>query len=269
MAYELVALDIDGTLLNREGELTKRTEEVIRALQEQGVKVLLATGRRYPSALNIARRLGIELPIISHNGAVVFHVQEQKILYHRTLPQGPLVDLISEDQNSDIDYYLDCGDRILLTRQPRQEWGIQYIQNTRVEVEEITLQEMDGRAIHRLVVTGERTLVQSYLEKARQRMKKFHHILFTGQYYDLSFLELLEEGTSKGKALEYLARQWGIGRDKILAAGDEMNDLEMIVWAGRGLAMGNGVQALKEAADEVCGSNCQDGLAQALERLIL
>lgn len=270
MEFEIVALDIDGTLLDPHSKLSPKTMEVITRVQELGIKVLLATGRRIMEALAIAESLNIKEPLITHNGALVFASEEKKVIYNMAFSGEEVMPLLEHKELEGLDYFLHYQDEIYHDRKPEQSWAINYLQESKGLVKNLERREMAKKEIvHRVVVSGEDEEVIRYSEKIKNNRLGFRHVSFKSNKYNARVLEILHSQASKGMALKHLAKLWQIPAERIMAVGDDTNDLEMISWAGLGIAMGNAVPILKKAADIVCMDNSQEGLVTILEELIL
>ncbi len=270
MKFELVALDIDGTLLDEKSELTQGTIETVKAVQDRGIKVVLATGRRIVTSLQVAKALDINLPLIAHNGALIFEFGSKNIIYNKTFTGEKILPLLEFEELNSLDFFYHCGEDIFLFKEPNLGWGLKYLTEStgyiNIAEPDILAAEKD---IHRLVVSGEEELVKEYQQKIENNSADFRCIIFRSKLFDLSVLEVLHSNASKGNALQYLADLWQVPAEKVLAVGDDSNDLEMIEWAGLGVAMGNAVSSLKDCADLVCGDNSRQGIVALLEDYVL
>lgn len=267
MKLDLLALDIDGTLLDHKGEITPRTREVLQEIRLQGTSIVLATGRRFSSTLPVVEELQIDTPVITHNGALIFEPNSRNIIYDQAMKMADVLPFISLDME-ELDFYLHCADNILFYYQPRHSWGIRYLKRNGPYVENIKEDGFDGRPVHRLVICGRDGQVSSFQEKVFEVKGEIRQIYLKSKVDEgITLLEILHSNASKGTALQHLAGKWQIPPQNVLAVGDETNDMEMIKWAGMGVAMGNAVPELKETADRVCRDNTQEGLALLLDEI--
>jgi len=268
MKKKLVALDIDGTLLNSEARLTPRTIKAVKKLQGRGVYVALATGRRFSSCVEIMHKLEIELPLITHNGAMVMEGEEGRVLYDRPIETNAVFPALQEIMDMEIDYYIHSRDLIFYCREPVLKWGKNHIQKNKDFIERRDINEFSGeKMVHRLVLVGVSEQIKSYMEKRPNQDGKIRHIHFKSQYSDLEFVEVLHKEANKAQGLKFLAQKLDIAPEEIVAVGDEKNDVEMLGWAGMGVAMGNAEEDVKKRADWVCGHNDEEGLAEFLEKI--
>lgn len=272
MRYRMLVADIDGTLLTSQGTLTDATKEAVRAAVAAGCIVTLATGRRFASASPIADELGLELPIVLHNGALVkdsltgeiFHHDHlsleatelaitacvatgvQPILYENAfLGHGMFAGPEELDGPYAGPYLARAGD--LLTRCPYD----------------------------RLLPTEPPLQLSAYDDEQKIAMLQ-QQLVFpecrtvtspttTGGH----FLELLSAHSSKATGIAHLAQRFGLTMDEVVAVGDNFNDVEMLREVGLGIAMANAPEAVRRQAREVTASNDEDGVARVIERYIL
>ncbi len=266
MTKKIVALDIDGTLLDGGGELTPRTAAAVRALKDRGIKVVLATGRRFIFCQDLIKELEIDLPVISHNGALINSTRGEKVLFSQPLENSSLSEVLRIMGKLELDFYLQSRDQIFFCREPQIEWGIKHLQENRQLARRFEPENVPALPFHRLTCLGSVEQVTDFVDSSGMIDNGSCRIIrFPVNDGKMEIMELLHPRASKGRALQFLAEKWGVEREEIMAAGDEVNDLEMLEWAGLGVCMGNGVPQLKEVSDLVCGSNEEEGLAEFLE----
>jgi Cof subfamily protein (haloacid dehalogenase superfamily) len=260
--YELVAIDVDGTLLNSNFELSRGAEEVISAISAKGIHPVLITGRTAWAIKPLLQSLAVSPYFISDGGACIAHTN-----------QG-IIELNPIDRK----------DAELIVRLAReQDLGICFheIDGMCCELDEETLERMQ-RVISRKLDSVQDVLVSSQdapvkitifgdypqlkeLDQALLATECRIHTTFSGPIY----LEITNKGVSKGNALMLLANHMGIIPEKIIAVGDQENDLSTFQVANYVVAMGNAPQVVKQAADMVAFSNDEGGLAIALTQLLL
>lgn len=261
-AIQLLALDIDGTLVTTEKKMTDRTRRALHALQKKGIHLALNSGRPLSGLVYVADQVPFteEDYYISNTGAMVSRYgQERQALLKRTLGLGDYYFIREHLDLKDVQVGLGTAFAVYmeerdLNRQVRMETAI-----TRVEILPLSAFPQDGEAL-RLTFWGETEAVTAAYEAS---------LAFSDRYTVVrneDFVsEVLPLGCSKGAALLDLARMLGLDPQATMAIGDGRNDVEMLSAAGLGVAMGNGVREAKEAADLVIGSNDQEGLAIFLE----
>lgn len=276
MPYRLLALDVDGTLLDPAGQLRPAVRDTVLAVQQRGVRVVLCTGRRFRTTRPIARELQITGPLIVHNGALVKDCTSGVTLQRRSMSEevrheaaellrtlsAPMLYIDGFHANIDI-----VTEPLHRAHPFQQEYLQDYLENCQI-VDRLTPAPAHGVLLMGIMadydsIEALRPTVESGLE-GRARV----HML-TNKNYQGFILEVLQAGVSKWQALAQLAAQEGISHTDIMAVGDDRNDMDMLHHAGLGIAMGNAIAEVQAAADVVTGSNADDGLAQALERFIL
>lgn len=281
MAYRLIALDLDGTLLTSKQAISPRTGRALRAARERGVVTVVATGRAVPSARQWSKAIGGG-PAISCNGAGLLD-SAGGLMVVRGLPQAPLVRLLTLSREAGLlaECYTESG--IVLDRPWRQVesfWGwvrpsqsiseaaaavfrVWWVNRIRVVPRLLQWAERPGRpAVLKLMLIGEPDKLRQLAQRVTGEMPGLE-VTSSGR----ENLEVTAAGVSKGKALQQLAAHLRIPREEIIAVGDSSNDLEMLRYAGLGVAMGNAIPEVRAAAARVTGSNDEDGVATLMEEL--
>lgn len=276
MRTRLLALDIDGTLLDPYGKLPDGVRRAVEAAVDRGLQVVLCTGRRFRTALPTARALALTGPILVHNGVVVKdletgHTELERYfpeeLYRETLAMmrelgPPLVYVDSFHERMDI--VTEARDRA----HPIQG---EYIDDngefTRV-VDDLT-ETTHARAIL-MSTMGDLQDLEPLRRQAQERFgeRLLSHVLIN-KVYRGHILEFLSPNSGKWAMLVRLAARAGIVPEEIAAVGDDTNDVDMIRGAGLGIAMGNAVAEARAAADVVVRSNAEGGAIEAIERVML
>lgn len=279
--YRLIALDIDGTLLNPQGQITPRVKEAVRAATQKGCIVTLATGRRHRPARQIAIELGIEVPLILYSGNLIYDTAQEKPLLHRTL--GPAfvkmaLEFLSEMRvGAAILQSPLHGERIFIG--PGEETD-PYLKAYAARPERADLMvRCTPRQLLEvpdpLVVCGigpgrlEATLLNNLKRWGNFDSNLYSYSLRTAPLTDLYGFDFLPPDHNKGYALIWLAHHYGLELAETMAIGDSHNDLDMLETAGLGVAMQNAAEIVKARADVITASNAADGVAEALERYVL
>lgn len=266
MEKKLIAIDLDGTLLNREKKISPRNKHVLEQAMAAGHHVVIATGRPPRSSLEYYHELNLHTPMINFNGALVHHAKDEAWGHHHfPLERELALDVIEVCERFDIhnvmveikdDFYLKHADdemvRILCAGAPPVAVG--HIPH---------LLEDDPTAV--LIKPNVSTLPQ-----LRSHLQEHHADVIEHRVWGAPWnvIEVIKNGVTKASGLQVVAQSLGVAREHVIAFGDEDNDFEMIEWAGHGVAMGNGHPKLKELAKEVTDTNDRDGIAMVLERLL-
>lgn len=280
----MLALDIDGTLINKKMEVTRSTRRAIEAAQRQGALVTLATGRSFHSAKHYADQLKIDIPLICANGACIRHRNGESFM-ESALPENT-ESLIREmtEAGAYIQAYHRDGIYTTGNRTGLLNW-VKIICDNRIrlghllysinEVKRSNLKHCPDLAelvsqgevvVHKLFCAGSLGQLEDFKDRALARGLSVEH--YPGNSGSM-YLEIMPAGASKGTALDWLAEHLNIAMNEVVAVGDNLNDLAMIKAAGLGVAMGNGHSQLKAQAGHVTLSNEDDGIAAVIREFVL
>ena len=260
----LIATDVDGTLVGPSLVPSPRVRAALAAAQRAGHYVTLATGRAHIATRDIAADLAITEPLICHQGALI--QRDREIIAHVPLTLALSRELVSFAEARD--YHANCyiGDRLLITRE-REEMALYVALVPMLEAEIVpTLPESASEPFTKVVfVLRDEATATRVLEEASERWGDVAQVVRSHKYY----VEMTSPAVSKGSALRTLAARLGVPRERLLAVGDNHNDLSMIAAAGTGVAMGDAEATVRAAADWVAPTLAEDGLAAAIERFVL
>jgi Cof subfamily protein (haloacid dehalogenase superfamily) len=267
VSYQLLALDIDGTIVANDLAIRPEVTTAIAAAQARGIRVTLATGRMYGSTLPYAKRLGIHDPLICYQGGMIRDPLTHEIYEHTTMP-GELAAEASELLGqAGIFVIAYVNERMCVThRAPELE---NYLRWHPEGIEVVIAPELAGYVTANPPTKLLFTAPAEVVEREMLRMAGHFGDRLAVIRSHAIFGELTAPGVSKGSALKTLAARLGIPREQVVAIGDHENDLPMIAWAGLGLAMGNAIPAAREVADAVIPSVEEAGVAWAIERYLL
>ncbi|MBW4827211.1 MAG: Cof-type HAD-IIB family hydrolase [Clostridiaceae bacterium] len=273
MKYKLIAIDMDGTLLNSKNEISKKNKDVIKKVTDKGVKVVLSTGRIFPSALHYAKSLEIETPIISCNGAYVVEHDKLNIIYEKPISVEVSKEVINLAEKKGI-YYHFYDDTTFFARRFSETVNNYYKLNEKIDKKE----RIDIRIIDNPIeiIDSERPLVYKFVfvEDDREKLLEFRKeaIKIDGIEVASSWwnnVEIMNKGVSKGRALIELCNVLNIDKSEVVAIGDNENDIPMLKIAGLSVAMGNGEEEVKKIADVVTKTNDESGVGEAIEKFVL
>jgi Cof subfamily protein (haloacid dehalogenase superfamily) len=277
LSIKLIAMDLDGTLRDTHGRMPEANVRAIAEAAARGIEILVVTGRRFPSAQQIASELTCDLHLIASNGAVI-KSSTGETHYRRLLPVGTarrVLEATPEYRASAAVIF----DRPL-SRQvifERVDWDNPfigpYLRRAREQVGESAPLTacLDGEDPVEILFLGE-------CEPVRRAMRSLELLPIAAQYTlalteyegrNLSMLDVLNEGVTKGSALAEWARRRGIARDEVMAIGDNWNDREMLEFAGLPVVMENAVPELKSFGWKVTLSNDACGVADAIRACVL
>jgi Cof subfamily protein (haloacid dehalogenase superfamily) len=272
-SLRLIAIDIDGTLLSPEFRVSETDLATLRRAQAQGIEVILVTGRRHTFALPIAQQLGFDLWLISSNGAVTRSLAGET--FHRDLlPEATCRELLGVMQEFRGQTVLTFDsnragtiviERLDLLEASIKRWlekNMQYIQFV-VPIEDALTTDPVQAMFCGPVADMQRVL--GVLESCRLPITVLR-TEYPGR--DLSIVDVLNAGCSKGHALERWANYRGITRDQVMAIGDNYNDIEMLEFAGHPFIMGNASEELRSRGWKLTRSNAESGVSAAIEHLL-
>lgn len=273
LKYKMVAIDMDGTLLDSNDDITETNLRVIRYALDQGIRVVIATGRIFAAVKHYAGILGLQTYVISSNGAVVSDATGDNIIYTKPMKVTAAAKCIETAKKYDIYYHL-YSNNVLYTEQlAYSSWGYAKLNDKLPPEERIIIQHIDdgvdfvlhsGYDIVKLVMIDDDL---DKLTKARSEAMSIPSLAISASMPNN--FEVMAEGVSKGKALQMLAQHYNVAMEETAAIGDSENDLSMLECVGLPIAMGNAIDAVKELAKYIAPSNDQDGVAYALSHYIM
>ena len=271
----LIAVDIDGTLLNSQFRVSEIDLQALRRANQQGIEVILVTGRRHAFALPIAEQLGFDLWLISSNGAVTRSLQGEA--FHRDLlPATTCLELcaamqefrgnmvVTFDKESKGALVLERMDELTSSIRHWLEKNMQYIEFV-VPIENALVADPV-----QAMFCGTISRMQAAVRTLESAPIKDQITVVRTEYpaRDLCIVDVLNRNCSKGHALERWANYRGIRREQVMAIGDNFNDLEMLAFAGVPFIMGNAGEELKSRGWPVTRSNDENGVAAAVEQVL-
>ncbi|MGH9835521.1 MAG: Cof-type HAD-IIB family hydrolase [Blastocatellia bacterium] len=276
MPIKLLALDIDGTLLTPRGELTPRNSAAINRARQLGVLVVLVTGRRFNSARELVQRLELDIPLVSHNGALTKNIETLETLDFHPLDTAIAHAIIGVGREFGADMICcddpqGLGTMVIEGVSPDNKSLHRYMEKYRDSVVEVPdLLEYVDHAPIQMMFSGRCDPMEEFAENLRAAMGGRIQ-LFKTRYRsaDLTILDALSDKASKGASLETVAQRHGVAREEVMAVGDNHNDLTMLRYASLGVVMANAEDELKQIGFETTSSNEEDGVAEAIEKYIL
>lgn len=264
MDQHLIAIDLDGTTLNNQSQLSSETIRTLRAAAKQGHIVSIITGRPYRIAQHIYDQIGIHTPMVNFNGALA-HIPHQMWSkeYEIKLTQELAFDLVNHRQQLGIETItLESKNKFWANRETKDV--PEFLPSHLTPKQRLKASNVDEDPIT-IIIEYQPGHEQEIIKRVNERYGDFVEPSIWGGPYNV--LELIHRGTHKEAGMYYLAKQYGISKSHIIAFGDEHNDREMIDAAGRGVAMRNAIPAIKQLADDVTEfDNDHNGLAKYLQK---
>jgi Cof subfamily protein (haloacid dehalogenase superfamily) len=286
MAIRLLALDLDGTLLNHRGHISERNLEAIESARGRGVRVALVTGRRFRDSRPIALQLGLDVPLISQNGALTKHAETLQTVAVLPLPLDAAREALRVGRAAGADALLSddyeglgslvydhlSGDNVAVHRYIEWAMRLHGDEEGRNAVRQVDSLEnyLDHEPIH-LSFSGRCVAMDQLDELLNAELGSSVKVLSTKYLeQDFTLLDVVNPRASKGAGVAAAAMELSITAEEIMAIGDNYNDLEMLLFAGTGVVMANAPLSLREIPGlHPTASNVEDGVALAIEQYIL
>ena len=289
--YKLVAIDLDGTMLNSQGIVTNNTKNVIKKCIDKGIEVIIASGRPIDSIKTIAKEIQSTKFFIAGNGALVYDITNEKIIYEKYMSKNKVLEIIKLCEENSISYNVYTEKTILakslkfnvlyyhkenLKREESKRTNISIVENMYEYVK-----NMKEEKFLKVTICDENSSIfNSIIKKLRQigeiRVLDVSHMSrkvirqgtedITIEYF---YTEISSENVNKWNAIEFLIEREQIKKEEVIAIGDNINDKEMIENAGLGIAMEGSTPIICDSAKYITKTNDKDGVAVALEKFCL
>ncbi len=284
--YKLIAIDLDGTLLNSYGQISEKNKIALQEAQKKGAEIVLSSGRSSNSVKNLANEIGNTKYIICGNGSLIYDLQKEEIIYDKFIDKKKALQIIKICEENSI-YYNVYTESMVIAKTLSNNVLFYHQENankadyrkTKINlVENIYnyVENLENENILKFTISDKSSIIFSSIIKKLRNIKNIdvldvahmtRKIIKAGteevslEYY---YTEITSENVDKWNAIEWLADKLDIRREEIMAIGDNVNDKLMIENAGMGVAMGNSAPCIKEIADKVVASNNEDGVAEAV-----
>lgn len=262
--YQLMAIDIDGTLLDNQSKIRKATCDALQRMKEHGITVTFATGRFYPDAFYFARMLGFSCPMILLHGALI-QSQDGKILKKHELPPDSVPALIDIAKKEKIPYQIFHEDWLVMEK--KTKWNDIYLSFSEIKpviVPDINEYLKNQKSPFSFIFLGN----QQRLARLKRIIEEKLGDSIAIACAHPNLLEIIAPNVSKGTALQELAAMKNILLSQTIAIGDSYNDIQMLKIAGLGVAMGNAPQEVKAVADYITKDNDNDGIAYFVSKYL-
>ncbi|GAA0447547.1 Cof-type HAD-IIB family hydrolase [Virgibacillus sp. AGTR] len=264
----LIALDLDGTLLTDKKEISPRTKQLIWKAMDEGHIVVIATGRPHRASINYYKNLGLSTPMVNFNGALIHHPQDSKWdALHSPMPIRTAHKIVEACYELNVHNVLaEVMDEVYLD---------QYDQAI-IDIFHMTQNDPPftiGSLKNKLREDPTSILIhpkEDHITTLRQHLDQYHADLIEHRKWGApwNIIEIVRKGMNKAVGLQKVAHYYHIPKERIIAFGDEDNDLEMIDYAGVGVAMGNAIDELKAVAKHITDTNEEDGIGNFLQEYL-
>lgn len=269
MAIKLIAIDIDGTLLNPRKEITPGVRDAIVAARDRGVHVVLATGRPFVGVRRYLDELGLHRAghyVVTNNGALVQRAENGERVAEVPLKFADYLFLEKLAGELGVHFHALDYDTLYTANRDISPYTVHESALSGIPLKFRTVEEMDPSMVFpKVMMIDEPAVLDAAIARIPAEVRERYTMMKSAPY----FLEILDRRVDKGEGLKLLAAHIGVSADQVLALGDQQNDLAMIRYAGIGVAMGNAVDEVKAAADHITGGNTEDGVATAIRKFVL
>jgi len=266
---KLIAIDLDGTLLNGKKEISKTNQEVLAQAKAKGIKIVLCTGRPLKAILPYLDVLDLRSAgdySITFNGGLVQKNDTGEIVDKQTLSVADVQDLLAVAETMDMPLDVLADDVVLCFPTSPKHQTIYPTLNPLLVFQPTDKQAVSAKTLYnKAVVAYDQEELDQWIPKIPAKFKERYEVIKTRS----NLLEFMPKGVTKAYGIQLLAQELGIEQAEVMAIGDEENDLSMIAYAGVGVAMGNAILAVKEAADVVTATNEEDGVAKIVSEYVL
>lgn len=288
--YKLIVIDLDGTLLNSYGQISEKNKLALNNAKEKGIQIVLASGRTTDSVKSIANEIGVQNYIICGNGSLIYDLQKEEIIYDKFIEKKKALQIIDICEKNSI-YYNIYTENMVIAKTLNNNVLFYYQENankpdnkkTKINiVQDIYeyVKNLENQNILKITISDNDVIIFNSIIRKLREVKDIdvldvehmsRKIIKTGteesklEYY---YTEITKKNVDKWYAIEFLMENLNINSNEVLTIGDNVNDKLMIENAGCGVAMGNSAPYVKEVSNLVVANNNEDGVAEAIEKII-
>lgn len=261
---KMVATDIDGTIVGNNFVFTEEVKNCMKKLCQNGIKVVLVTGRMHSATIDAARELGLETPIVSYQGGLIKEQTGGKVLYEKTMDAKDAKEIILWAKANKIHLNLYMNDKLFVEED--NESIKRYTCERNIPYTVCELDKIELKHINKILGIDfkDAERVTSWVNFLR---KKYPHLYIVKS--TPYFCEVSNNDARKSRAVEFLADYWGIKKEEILTIGDQNNDIELLKAGGIPVAMGNATDELKKYAKYITDTVDNNGFVKAVEKFVL
>ena len=262
---KLVATDIDGTILGKSLEFTSGVKNCIRLMQDNGIKVVIVTGRMFAAAKLIARRLNLKTPVVAYQGGMIKENSDSdNILYEACIPQDDIQRIIDWGRKNKAHLNLYSND--VLYVEEDNETIKRYASAQNIDYNVCSFDDIELKNVHKLLAIDYQNadLVTNWIKECQESLPHLYIVKSTPY-----FCEFSSHDASKSCAVNFLKKYWDLKDEEVLTIGDQDNDIELLKAGGIRVAMGNGTEGVKKEADFITDTVDNDGFVKAMEKFVL
>ncbi len=269
MKYRMIAVDLDDTLLNEESKISARNRKAICRAVQSGTRFVIATGRMFKTSVTYLDDLTLDgdCPLINYHGALVTKARSREIVLHKPVGNDMAITVASEAEARGYHVSLFIEDELYIKEE--NQYSRYYLSLAHIGVQAVgslgSYLKNNGASPTKMSIISFDGSLDSLETELQARYAGKLSILQSRPH----FLEITDIEATKGQTLKWLAEREGIKQEEVIAFGDGHNDIDMISYAGLGVAVANARQAVIDVADLVTASNNDDGVAEIIERYVL
>lgn len=289
--YRLIAIDLDGTLLNSYGTISENNKNSIKKAQALGTEIVIASGRPISSAKTFANEAGANKYLICGNGSVLYDIQNDQILFHKFLNKNKVLQIIKICEDNSI-FYSVYTENLTITKSLNYNILFYNNENRKLPDDKKTkikimnniydyIEENENINVLKITICDEDKIIFGGIIRKLREIKDIdvldvqhmaRKVITSGteeRTVEYHYTEITSKDVDKWYALEMLSNKLKIDKNEVMAIGDNMNDKLMIENSGLGVIMANSAPYMKEFADAIVADNNQDGVAEAIEKYVL
>lgn len=259
---KMVATDIDGTIVKWDTGFSENVKNCIKKMCANGIKVVLVTGRMHCATTHIANELGLETPIVSYQGGLIKD-NDGKTLYKNNLSDNHAKKIINWARKNDIHINLYLDDKLYVEKD--NDFVKKYTDGKFVSYDVCSFDDLEICNVNKILAIdyNDAQRVTGWVDELRKTYPELYIVKSTPY-----FCEIGNPNATKALGVGYLAKQWGIKKDEILAIGDQDNDIELLKAGGIAVAMGNATPELKTYATYITDTVENDGFVKAMDKFV-
>lgn len=259
---KMVVTDIDGTIYSPERGISEGVRACVKNLTDNGIHVAIATGRSFSSTKSIADELGIKCPLICYQGGLI-NSYEGETLHVKYLNEDIAREIVKTLRARSIHMNVYIEDVLFVEND--NDYIKAYVGDKGIDYFKVdSFDELDFSKLNKILAIDHDTqLIENLIKELQEKYPQIYVVKSTN-----IFCEIANKEATKGNAIKFLAEKYGITTEEVMAIGDQNNDIEMVVTAGYGVAMGNGTKEIKAAAKYITDSVENDGFVKAVDKYV-
>ena len=263
MKIKAIFMDMDGTLLRSDHTMSDKLKEKLIELDKNGVKIFISTGRMYAAALPYLKQLGITTPIITYNGGKIVDPSTSETLYENPVTAETVKRVIEVSRETGIHLNLYSDDKLYVENETPE--GKAYAEKTGLKYVLVNFDEFIGKTSTKALFLGENEKLVKLKEELERELPQSIFV-----FSQPTYLEALNKGVSKGKAVKELMNKYGFSEDEVMTFGDQWNDSDMLKLVKYGYLMGNASEDLKKefTEDRITLSNDDEGIYHIIKDIL-